>query len=60
MSDMGLEAPDADSAEQNTDAFPDDDTTDEADDEQAAPLEADEADTAEQERTVSVDDDEYR
>jgi hypothetical protein len=59
MSDMGLEAPDADAAEQNMDVFPDDDT-DELEEVEELPLEADEADTAEQERTVSVDDDEYR
>lgn len=57
MSDMSLEAPDADSAEQEQDAFPqaaDDDSTGET------PLEANQADTAEQARELDVDDDEYR
>jgi hypothetical protein len=57
MSDMGLEAPDADTAEQEQDAFP------EAADEEPqveTPLEADQADTAEQARELDVDDDEYR
>jgi hypothetical protein len=57
MSDMGIEAPDADSAEQEQDAIPhaaDDDSADET------PLEANQADTAEQAREIDVDDDEYR
>jgi hypothetical protein len=57
MSDMGLEAPDADSAEQEQDAFPqaaDDDSGNET------PLEANQADTAEQARELDVEDDEYR
>jgi hypothetical protein len=60
MSDMGLEAPDADSAEQKQDAVvePNDDN------EQAgpteAPLEANEADAAEQDQELDSDEDEYR
>jgi hypothetical protein len=57
MSDMGIEAPDADSAEQEKDAFPHPDGEDSAGE---TPLEANQADTAEQAREVDVDDDEYR
>ena len=59
MSDKGLEAPDADSAEQDMDAIPDTDA-DEQGLPQELPLEADEADAAEQARQVSLDDDDYR
>jgi hypothetical protein len=62
MSDMGLEAPDADSAEQRQDAV-----VEPADDETAAaaglaesPLEANEADAAEQDQDLGSDEDEYR
>jgi hypothetical protein len=59
MSDMGLEAPDADAAEQQQDAVP------EAEDDIAVtvtqpPLEANEADAAEQEQELDAADDEYR
>ena len=60
MSDMSLEAPDADAAEQHTDALPADNGADELGDRPEPPLEANEADSVEQARTVSVDDDEYR
>lgn len=60
MSDMGLEAPDADAAEQQQDAVPEAEN-----DARVAltqpPLEANEADAAEQEQELeAVDDDEYR
>ncbi len=66
MSDMNLEAPDADAAEQHLDAAPD------ADDEEASdepeelarveelPLEADQADATEQARIAGRAEDEYR
>jgi len=59
MSDMGLEAPDADAAEQQQDAVL------EADNEADVavtqpPLEANEADAAEQEQELDAADDEYR
>lgn len=57
MSDMGLESPDADSAEQDQDAFPE---TDEPGDSVETPLEANQADAAEQARELAVDDEEYR
>jgi hypothetical protein len=57
MSDMSLEAPDADSAEQEQDAFPQPADEDSASD---MPLEANQADTVEQAREIDVDDDEYR
>ncbi len=57
MSDKGLEAPDADTAEQEQDAFPE---TAEEEPQVETPLEADQADTAEQARELDVDDDEYR
>jgi hypothetical protein len=60
MSDMSLEAPDADAAEQRTDALPADNGADELGDLPEPPLEASEADSVEQAKTVSVDDDEYR
>jgi hypothetical protein len=57
MSDMGLESPDADSAEQDQDAFPD---TAEMQDSVETPLEANQADAAEQARELGADDEEYR
>jgi hypothetical protein len=63
MSDMDLEAPDADAAEQSLDVVPDehDVDDDEAEEPEELPLEAAEADAAEQARVVIVDDDEdYR
>ena len=57
MSDMGLEAPDADAAEQDQDAIPAPDDADELDE---FPLEVSAADRAEQARELSLDDDEYR
>jgi hypothetical protein len=57
MSDMGLEAPDADAAEQDQDAIP---VPGEADDPGEFPLEASQADRADQARELSLDDDEYR
>ena len=63
MSEMDLEAPDADAAEQNLDAVPDkpDVDSDEAEEPEELPLEADAADAAEQARVVIVDDDDdYR
>lgn len=63
MSDMDLEAPEADAAEQNLDAVPDepDVDEDEAEEPEELPLEATEADAADQARVVVVDDaDDYR
>ncbi|HUC24945.1 MAG TPA: hypothetical protein VMA73_19725 [Streptosporangiaceae bacterium] len=60
MSDMSLEAPDADAAEQDTDALPADNGADKFGELPEPPLEANEADSVEQAQTVSVDDDEYR
>jgi len=61
MSDMDLESPDADAAEQNAAAKPEDA---EQDEEPTAalepPLEADPADADEQSRIIELDDDEYR
>lgn len=61
MSDMDLESPDADAAEQNAAATPEDP---EQDEEPTAalepPLEADPADADEQSRILQLDDDEYR
>ena len=57
MSDMGLEAPDADAVEQDQDAIP---GPGDADQPGEVPLEASSADTAEQSRELSLDDDEYR
>jgi hypothetical protein len=59
MSDMGIEAPDADAAEQQQDAVPetDDDVTPDV---VQPPLEANEADAAEQEQELDPGDDEYR
>ena len=60
MSDKGLEAPDADVAEQKLDAVPEDEDTNEPALPEELPLEANEADAAEQAREVHLDDDEYR
>jgi hypothetical protein len=61
MSDKELEAPDADSAEQELDAVPEAIEADERDTEgEETPLEANQADTAEQGRVLGTDDDEYR
>jgi hypothetical protein len=60
MSEISIEAPDADAAEQELEAFPEADDATELDEPDAPPLEADEADTAEQSRDVILDDDEYR
>jgi hypothetical protein len=57
MSDMSLEAPDADSAEQKLDAVP---AAGEPESLLEVPLEANQADTAEQARDLGLDDDEYR
>jgi len=59
MSDMGLEAPDADAAEQQQDAVP------KAGNDAAVavtqlPLEANEADAAEQDQELDAADEEYR
>jgi hypothetical protein len=59
LSDQGLEAPEADTAEQETDAVPDPEDADE--DQLDVPLEADVADSAEQAREVGLGEDEdYR
>jgi hypothetical protein len=60
MSDMGLEAPDADSAEQEQDAVVEPDEDDEQPGQAEAPLEANEADAAEQDQELDSDEDEYR
>jgi hypothetical protein len=64
MSDMGLEAPDADTAEQSQDVMPDLLDSEEFTEPglpEELPLEANPADTAEQAREVGLDDeDEYR
>jgi len=65
MSERDLEAPEADTIEQNAEVVPDDaeaesepGAADHADAE--VPLEVDPADRAEQERSVGVADDDYR
>jgi hypothetical protein len=60
MSDMGIEAPDADAAEQQQDAVPETDDDDVAPGVVQPPLEANEADAAEQEQELDPGDDEYR
>ena len=60
MSDMGLERPVADSAEQSQDVVPDDSGSEEYNRSREVPLEADEADAAEQERALDHDEDDYR
>jgi hypothetical protein len=59
MSDMGLEAPDADAAEQQQDAVPEAENDTDVPVTQP-PLEANEADAAEQEQELDAADDEYR
>ncbi|HYK66982.1 MAG TPA: hypothetical protein VEV45_03485 [Streptosporangiaceae bacterium] len=59
MSDMGLEEPDADAAEQKQDAVPEDEN-DVNSAMRQPPLEANEADAAEQKREVHAAEDEYR
>jgi hypothetical protein len=59
MSDMGLEAPDADAAEQQQDAVPGAENDVKVAVSQP-PLEANEADAAEQEQELEAADDEYR
>jgi hypothetical protein len=59
MSDMGLEAPDADAAEQDQDAIPEDEERAEID-QLDVPLEANVADASEQARSLGPDDEEYR
>jgi hypothetical protein len=59
MSDMGLEAPDADAAEQQQDAVPEAENDTDVTVTQP-PLEANEADAAEQEQELDEADDEYR
>jgi hypothetical protein len=60
MSDMGLESPDADSAEQERDAIPESGDGDDRPEPDEVPLEVDQADIAEQGRVLGLDDDEYR
>jgi hypothetical protein len=60
MSDMGLEAPDADSAEQNQDAVVEPDEDDDTAGRAESPLEANEADAAEQDKILDSGDEEYR
>ncbi len=60
MSDMGLEAPDADSAEQKQDAVVEPDEDDETAGLTESPLEANEADAAEQDQALDTGEDEYR
>jgi len=60
MSDMGLEAPDADSAEQKQDAVVEPDEDNEQAGQAETPLEANEADAAEQDQELDSDEDEYR
>jgi hypothetical protein len=61
VSDNGLEAPDADVAEQEMDAVPKAEDTNEPPLPSKWPLEANEADASEQAREVRLDeDDEYR
>lgn len=60
MSDMGLEAPDADSAEQQQGAVPGSDLDAEPAGAEEPPLEANEADAAEQDQVLDLDDDDYR
>jgi hypothetical protein len=60
MSDMGLEAPDADSAEQKQDAVAEPSEDDETTGQAESPLEANEADAAEQDQMLDSGEEEYR
>jgi hypothetical protein len=60
MSDMGLERPATDSAEQSWDVIADRTEPDEYSRPREVPLEANEADAAEQERALGHDEDDYR
>jgi hypothetical protein len=60
MSEIELEAPAADAAEQGQDAIPVPRDSDALNGRQDAPLEADAADAAEQGRELSLGDDDYR
>jgi hypothetical protein len=60
MSEMRLEAPDADSAEQSQDVIPEPGEDEDIPVAEQAPLEANEADAAEQDQVLETDDDEYR
>jgi len=60
MSDMSLEAPDADSAEQKQDAVIEPDEDDETAGRAESPLEVNEADAAEQDQILDSGEDEYR
>jgi hypothetical protein len=64
MSERDLEAPEADTIEQDAEVVPDDTEVEsepgEADADAEVPLEVDPADRAEQERSVGVADDDYR
>ncbi len=60
MSDMGLETPDADSAEQGQDAVLEPDEGDGTTESAEAPLEANEADAQEQDQALDTGEDEYR
>lgn len=61
MSEDSLEAPEADTAEQQAEAVPTDAEADSGADRAEVPLEADSADTAEQARELGADDSEdYR
>jgi hypothetical protein len=60
MSDMGLERPVDDAAEQDQDVIPNGAELDQSNLPHDLPLEVDEADAAEQERALSLDEDDYR
>jgi len=60
MSDMGLEATDADAAEQEREVMPEVSDPEEPEEPEELPLEANPADSAEQARVLDLDDDEYR
>jgi hypothetical protein len=60
MSDMDIERPVDDAAEQEQDVIPGTDDLDDSALRYELPLEADEADAAEQERALSLDEDDYR
>jgi hypothetical protein len=60
MSEMRLEAPDADSAEQSQNVVPEPGEDEEIPVAAQVPLEANEADAAEQDQALDLGDDEYR